>query len=521
MPFTGREHIDVPAAGRRTAAGTPSHLMSENRQPLSARGGRLGRVVPDFDSCYRAVRSRDERFDGWFFTAVRTTGIYCRPSCPAITPKRANVSFFRSAAAAQRAGYRACKRCRPDASPGSPDWDVRADVVGRALRLIGDGLVDREGVPGLAARLGYSARQVHRVLVESVGAGPIALARAQRAQTARVLLETTDLPAADVAFAAGFASVRQFNDTVRDVFASTPSQLRAGRRPAGDAEPGTIALRLPYREPMDLSATLQFLGARAVPGVEQWTGEEYCRVLRAPHGPALVRLRPGDGHVACRLRLADQRDLVSVVARVRRLLDLDADPQAVDEALSADPRLAPLVIKRPGLRSPGAVDGFEMAVRAVVGQQIRVRGARTVLGRITSALGETAFDGEPWLLFPSAEALAAADPAALPMPRARARTVQALAEAFATSVLLLDPGVDRDETASALRALPGVGAWTADYVRMRALGDPDVLLGTDLGVRAAAAEHDLDLRDGRPDWAPWRSYATHHLWASHPMKETP
>jgi AraC family transcriptional regulator of adaptative response / DNA-3-methyladenine glycosylase II len=494
--------------------------MSENRQPLSDGPGRLGPVIPDFDTCYRAVHSRDARFDGWFFTAVRTTGIYCRPSCPAITPKRANVSFFPSAAAAQRAGYRACKRCRPDASPGSPDWDVRADVVGRALRLIGDGLVDREGVPGLARRLGYSERQVHRVLVESVGAGPIALARAQRAQTARVLLETTELPAADVAFAAGFASIRQFNDTVREVFASTPSQLRAGRRAEVGAEPGTIALRLPYREPMDLGATLDFLGVRAVAGIEQWTGSDYARTLRAPHGAALVRLSTGEGHVRCRLRLADQRDLVTVVARVRRLLDLDADPQAVDEALCADPQLALLVAKRPGLRSPGAVDGLEMAVRAVIGQQISVRGARTLLGRLARELGERAFPDEPWLLFPSADALAGADPASFPMPLARARTIQALAAADLAE-LALDPGADRDEVSAALRAMPGIGPWTADYVRMRALGDPDVLLDTDLGVRAAAAEFDIDLRSGRPDWAPWRSYATHHLWASHPVKETP
>jgi AraC family transcriptional regulator of adaptative response / DNA-3-methyladenine glycosylase II len=470
-------------------------------------------ILPDADTCYRAVRGRDARFDGWFFTAVRTTGIYCRPSCPAITPLRRNVEFFPSAAAAQRAGYRACKRCRPDTSPGSPEWDVRGDLAGRALRLIADGVIDRDGVPGLARRLGYSERQVNRTLVAEVGAGPVALARAQRAQTARVLLETTDLPSADVAFAAGFASVRQFNDTVQAVFATTPTGLRAKRR-AGSTEPGTIALRLPFRAPMELSATLEFLGMRAIPGVEELRDGSYTRALHAPGGAALVTLAPAEGAVACRLRLTDQRDLVAVVSRVRRLLDLDADPQAVDDALADDPALAPVAAKRPGLRSPGAVDGFEMAVRAVVGQQISVSGARTVLGRLTRSYGRVAFDGEPWLLFPSAAEFAATAPDELPMPQARAATLHAVAAAMASGELILDPGADRDRTRAQLLSLPGIGPWTADYLRMRALADPDVLLETDLGVRKSAAALGVPLDDHRPDWAPWRSYATHHLWAA-------
>ena len=490
--------------------------MSDFRQLLSVAAGRLGHVIlPDDDTCYRAVRGRDARFDGWFFTAVRTTGIYCRPSCPAITPLRRNVTFFPSAAAAQGAGYRACKRCRPDASPGSPEWDVRGDLAGRALRLIADGVVDRDGVPGLARRLGYSERQVNRTLVAQVGAGPIALARAQRAQTARVLLETTDLSSADVAFAAGFSSVRQFNDTVQSVFASTPTGLRAKRARGATVEPGTIALRLPYRTPMDLGATLDFLGARAIPGVEEYRDGTYSRVLHAPCGPALVTLSAGEGAVSCSVRLTDQRDLVAVVARVRRLLDLDADPEAVDAALAADPALSPLVRKRPGLRSPGAVDGFEMAVRAIVGQQVSVSGARTVLGRIAGEFGRRAFDGEPWLLFPTADEFEAVDPAALPMPRARARALVGLASAMSGSDgLVLDPGADRDEVRTELLALPGVGPWTADYLRMRAVSDPDVALDTDLGIRNAAGELGIPLTDGRPDWSPWRSYATHHLWAA-------
>ncbi|HEY8302643.1 MAG TPA: AlkA N-terminal domain-containing protein, partial [Jatrophihabitans sp.] len=415
-------------------------------------------------------------------------------------------------AAAQRAGYRACKRCRPDASPGSPQWNVRGDLVGRALRLIGDGVIDREGVPGLARRLGYSDRQVHRALVAEVGAGPLALARAQRAQTARVLLETTQLPVTDVAFAAGFASVRQFNDTVREVFATTPSVLRTARRSGLRREPGVLALRLPYREPHEIDFTLDFLGAHAVPGLESYADGAYTRVLRGPGGPALVSVRPGDAALACTVRLHDTRDLVTVVARVRRLFDLDADPVATDTALSVDPALAPLLLKRPGLRAPGSVDGFETAMRTIVGQQISVRGARTVLGRIVAEHGAPAFEGESRRLFPSAETIAALDPVTLPMPRSRGRTVVALAAAAADG-LELDPGADRDEMRARLLAMPGIGPWTADYLRMRTMSDPDVLLTSDLVVRRAAADLEVDLRGGRPDWAPWRSYATYHLWA--------
>ncbi|MGI8677837.1 MAG: AlkA N-terminal domain-containing protein [Jatrophihabitans sp.] len=470
-------------------------------------------MLPDDDICYRAVSSRDARFDGWFYTAVRTTGIYCRPSCPAITPHRRNVTFHPSSAAAQRAGYRACKRCRPDASPGSPEWHVRSDVAGRALRLIDDGVIDRDGVPGLARRLGYSERQVHRTLVAEVGAGPLALARAQRAQTARVLLETTELPAADVAFAAGFSSVRQFNDTVREVFATTPGALRASHRSDFPADPGVVTLRLPYRTPMTVSTVLDFLGAHAVPGLETYVDGVFTRVVPAPSGPALVALSAGEHFVLCRARLHDLRDLVTVVARVRRLLDLDADPVAVDEVLGGDPALAALVRKRPGLRAPGAVDGLETAVRTIVGQQISVTGARSVLGRIVAEHGSPAFDGEPWLSFPTAEALAVLDSASLPMPRARGRSVRSLAAAFASGNLELGPGSDRDDARAALLALPGIGPWTADYLCMRTVGHPDILLSSDLVVRRAADDLGVDLGDGREAWAPWRSYATYHLWA--------
>ncbi|KAB1138781.1 DNA-3-methyladenine glycosylase 2 family protein, partial [Micromonospora sp. AMSO12t] len=336
----------------------------------------------DFERCYRAVDSRDQRFDGWFYTGVTSTGIYCRPSCPATTPKRQNVRFFPSAAAAQTAGLRACRRCRPDAAPGSPQWDVRADVVGRAMRLIADGVVDRDGIPGLAARLGYTERHLHRMLRAEMGAGPLALARAQRAQTARTLIETTGLGMAEVAFAAGFGSVRQFNDTVREVFGAAPSELRtAGRRCPAPGGAGTITLRLAYRPPLHAEALLDFLALRALPGVEEVRDGTYRRGLRLPHGAGEAALTPADGHVTATLRLTDMRDLAPAVARCRRLLDLDADPTAVDGTLATDPALAGVVAAEPGIRLPRSVDGFEMAVRAVVGQQVSVRSARTTLTR--------------------------------------------------------------------------------------------------------------------------------------------
>ncbi len=462
----------------------------------------------EFDRCYRSVSSRDGRFDGWFVTAVKTTGVYCRPSCPAVTPKPGNVRFYPSAAAAQRAGFRACKRCRPDAAPGSPEWDGRADVVGRAMRLIADGVVDREGVPGLAGRLGYTTRHLHRMLAAELGAGPLALARAQRAQTARTLLESTDLGLADIAFAAGFGSVRQFNDTVRAVYGVPPSGLRAVARRDPVGAPGTVALRLPYRPPLNAAALLEFLAFRAIPGVERVVDGSYERALRLPHGTGAVVLTPGPDHVAAVLRLTDVRDLAPAVARCRRLLDLDADPVAVDGTLSADGALAALVAKEPGVRVPRAVDGFEMVVRAVVGQQISVAGTRTVIGRMVAAPpGEL-------VPFPAPETFAALPDEAFPMPASRIRTIRAVATALADGDLVLDEGADRAETEAALLRFPGVGPWTAGYLAMRALGDPDVLLATDLGVRRGARRLGLpeDLTAHAERWRPWRSYAAVRLW---------
>jgi AraC family transcriptional regulator of adaptative response / DNA-3-methyladenine glycosylase II len=484
----------------------------------------------DTEACYRAVRSRDRRFDGVFYTAVRTTGIYCRPSCPARTPAAGNVTFHPTAASAHAAGYRACKRCLPDATPGSPEWDVAADVAGRAMRLIADGLVDREGVDGLARRVGYTPRHLGRLLTQELGAGPLALARARRAQSARVLIETTDLPLTDVAFAAGFASVRQFNETLREIYASSPTELRGRRN--GSHRAGAITMRLPVRTPFAGRRMLDFLAHHLVPGVEVAGPGWYARTLDLPHGSGTVRLElvdlpdtsgaagGGTGFVAAEFRLADLRDTAAASERVRRLLDADCDPRAVDDHLGADPVLGDLVVATPGLRVPGQVDGDETAIRTVIGQQVSVTGARTVAGRLVASHGRAVESDVPGLthLFPDAASLAAADPATLPMPRARGRALVGLATALADGRVLLDRGPDRDDVRRALLELPGIGPWTADYVAMRALGHPDVFLPTDLAVRRLLAG-----LEGDPDperWRPWRSYALMHLWNTL-MPDTP
>jgi AraC family transcriptional regulator of adaptative response / DNA-3-methyladenine glycosylase II len=481
-------------------------------------------MYQDTEACYRALKSRDRRFDGVFYTAVRTTGIYCRPSCPAITPKLSNVTFYPSAAAAQQAGYRACKRCLPDATPGSPEWDLAADVAGRAMRLISDGTVEREGVDGLAARLGYSARQLNRLVTGAFGAGPLALARARRAQTARVLVETTPMSFADIAFASGFSSIRQFNDTVREVYAATPTDLRGrrgGRTAAGTATSGTISTRLGVREPFAGGDLLDFLALRAVRGVEAVGQGWYERTLALPHGPGVVRVELVDrpsGYVPCRLTLSDARDLAPALERTRRLLDADCDPIAVDEQLGGDRHLAPLVRRRPGLRVPGHVDGVELAARAVIGQQVSVVAARTLATRLVAELGvpiELAGDHQVTHLFPDAAALAAVDPETIAMPRARGRALATVAGAIDDGTVVLDRSADRGAVRAQLLALPGIGPWTADYVALRVLGDPDVFLPTDIGVRHAAERLGIDdVAAHSEHWRPWRSYALIHLWTS-------
>ncbi|HUY46567.1 MAG TPA: AlkA N-terminal domain-containing protein [Streptosporangiaceae bacterium] len=509
----------------------------------------------DFDTCYQAVVARDPRFDGRFFTGVTSTGIYCRPICPARTPARANMRFFAHAGAAESAGFRACRRCRPEASPGSPDWNVRADLAARAVRLIADGYVDSRGISGLAARLAVTQRHLHRLLVAELGTGPLALARTARLQTARRLLAETDMPITDIAFASGFSSVRQFNATVLESSGAAPSELRArARRSAGRAGPGGqgtghsgtggqgtgahgtwLSLRLACREPFGHAGLLDFLGARAIPGVEQVTAERYARTVRTAAGPGIVELvaRPGQGHVLLRVRLGRLGGVGQVVSRCRQLLDADADPAAIGAALATDELIAPLVRARPGLRVPGAYDGFELAVRAVLGQQVSVAAARTFAGRLAARHGTplpaegdgtgpratdapgspSATDGPAGLstLFPGPAELADADLSGLGLTSGRQRTLRALAEAAATGRLSLDPGADPEETAARLAELPGIGPWTIGYILIRAAGDPDAFPAGDLGLRRAMQR--LGCPPGHAArWRPWRAYAAVHLW---------
>jgi len=499
--------------------------------------------VPPLDhaTCYRALASRDARFDGQFIAGVRTTGIYCRPSCPATTPKPHNVSFYPTAAAAHEAGLRACKRCQPDAVPGNPDWNLRDDLAARAMRLITDGVVEREGVPGLAARLGYSSRHLGRVLQGELGAGPLALARAHRAESARALLAGTDLPVSEVAFAAGFASLRQCNDTVREVYGLAPTELRrlarsgrVGVRPdaVAHAAPSpdatgltTVTVRLAARAPFDGAGLVRYVADHAVHGVEEVVDGVVRRWLPLPHGRALVRVRLDDERpgVVCTASVSALADVAPLVARVRRWFDLDADAAAIDAALGADALLGPLVAQQPGIRIAGAVDPGETLLRTIVGQQISLPAARTVLGRL--AVDLDALEGREPVAglreFPGADRIAAHGAAVLRGPASRIRTVLGVAEALASGALAIDVGMPAAELRARLEALPGVGPWTAGYVTMRVLGAPDILLEHDLvllrSLRAlGAAETATGARMLGARWAPWRSYATLHLWRAAP-----
>ncbi|GGI47890.1 AraC family transcriptional regulator of adaptative response / DNA-3-methyladenine glycosylase II [Agromyces flavus] len=476
---------------------------------------------PAFAERYRAMLARDDRFDGWFITGVHSTGIYCRPSCPAAPPKPSNVTFYRTAAAAHEAGLRACKRCLPDAVPGSPEWDLGDDLAARAMRLIADGVVERDGVPGLAARLGYTPRHLTRVLAAELGAGPLALARAHRAQTARALLTSTSMRVADVAFASGFGSIRQFNDTIRAVYERSPLELRAtARRATPVADAGTVRLRLPARAPFDAAGVFAWLGDRALAGVEEAGPTHYERTLALPSGPALVRLAavPDSPALDVEARLASLTDLAPLVARVRRLFDLDADATAIDAALAADPVLAPSIAATPGLRMPGTLDPHELVVRALIGQQVSVAAARTALTRLAAELGERVeFDGRTRTLFPPPEAIAEHGAEVLRGPATRIRTIVDVSTRLATGELVVAAECERAQLRADLLAIPGIGPWTAGYLAMRVTREPDELLVSDLALRNGAVRLGLPgdakaLAAHGERWAPWRSYASMHLW---------
>lgn len=482
----------------------------------------------DFWQRYRAIDARDPRFDGQFFTAVRTTGIYCRPSCPARTPKASNVTFYETSAAAHEAGYRACKRCLPEAVPGTPAWNVRQDVAGRAMRLINDGVINRDGVAGLAARLGYSARQLNRILGQELGAGPLSLARAARAQTARALLVSTSLKLADVAFAAGFNSIRQFNDTIAEVFDMTPTALRGTARHQTTAGGATaLTLSLPYRPPFD-PGIFSFLAVRSIPGIEDGTPTSYARTLRLPHGDARFRVDYDDGARGRPLTLTvgavDLRDLPALLSRVRRLFDLDADPEAIDATLAADPRLAASVADAPGIRLPGALDPQELLVRAMVGQQITVAAARTALTQLSAAGSPSSAPGDGLeRLFPTPAEISSAGHL-LRGPRRRTESLMHAAEAMATGRLEFGYGDDLPSLTATLLPLPGVGPWTVGYVAMRVLGAPDIFLANDAAVRNGIRALDHGGPALTPDFreaSPWRSYATMHLWRAAARSTSP
>jgi AraC family transcriptional regulator of adaptative response / DNA-3-methyladenine glycosylase II len=462
-----------------------------------------------FAERYSALASRDARFDGQFIAGVHSTGIYCRPSCPAMTPKPGNVSFYRTAAAAHEAGLRACKRCQPDAVPGSPDWNLRDDLASRAMRLVHDGVVEREGVPGLAARLGYTPRHVTRVLTAELGAGPLALARAHRAQTARTLLAATDLPITDIAYAAGFGSLRQFNDTIAAVYRATPTELRTlARRGAPTTDDaGTITLRLPARAPFDGRGLFRFFADHGIRGFEEGDDTRFRRPLRLPGGTAQIDLALESTGVTLRARLAALSDLPALTARVRRMFDLDADSVAIDSHLARDPDLAPFIATVPGIRIPGSASGEEALIRTLIGQQISVAAARTVLGRLVEHFGD----------FPTAAQLADVGHEVLRGPAARVAAIRRIAELIAAGELPLDPATPVAELRAQLLALPGVGPWTTEYLAMRALGHPDAFPATDLVLAQSAAALGITASP-RSSWAPWRSYAALHLWRARPAR---
>ena len=475
----------------------------------------------DTEALNRARMSRDARFDGKFFIAVTSTGIYCRPICRSRFAKRSHVRFFGSTAAAEAAGFRPCLRCRPEAAPGTPAWLGTAAVVRRALRLIDDGALDEESVDALAVRLGIGARHLVRLFARHVGASPIAVAQTRRLHFAVCLLGETDLPITQIALAAGFGSCRRFNDAFRKAYRRSPRELRrAQRRGTGTAASDEVVLRLAYRPPYDWGHMQDFLARRALTGVERVDAAGYARTLACPGGHALIAVRALTGADALELRVAGAPPsaLLPLASAARRVFDLAGDPARIGAELAADPLLGPLVAQRPGLRIPGAWDPFECAVRAVLGQQVSVAAGRTFAARLVERCGAPLRAGAEGLthLFPAPASLAHANLEGLGITATRVAALKALARAVLEQ--RVDFGAAPGEVAAALAALPGIGPWTAQYVALRALGEPDAFPYGDWVLRRVAAPpgsamlsaHELEERARR--WRPWRGYAAVHLW---------
>lgn len=467
----------------------------------------------DPEVCERARLARDKRFDGRFFIGVRTTGIYCRPVCPVRPPKRENVEFFPSAAAAHEAGYRPCLRCRPEAAPGSPAWVGTSAVLSRALSLIETGALDSGSVDELAERLGIGARHLRRLFVTHLGASPKAVAQTRRLHFAKQLITETNLPMTQIALAAGFGSLRRFNSTLRGVYGRTPTELRrAGSGAAG----GLMRLSLPYRPPFDWEGWLDFVRPRGIPGVEQIVDGQYQRTIAIGDAVGFFGARavPDRDALELEVRFSNATALSTIVDRAGRLFDVRTDPLTIVEQLGGDPRIGPLIAARPGLRVPGAWDGFELAVRAVLGQQVTVAGASTLAGRLASRFGKTvpaSADFAPTVVFPAADALVEAPVEEVGMPARRGETLRQLARRVVEGDVVLDGSAAVSDVRAALLRVPGIGDWTAEYVAMRALGDPDAFPSTDLGLKKALG---VDPATRAQPWRPWRAYAAVHLWRS-------
>lgn len=477
----------------------------------------------DRDACYRALRTRDARFDGRFYTAVVSTGIYCRPICPARTPKLENCLFLPSAGAAHQMGFRPCLRCRPEVAPGVACWNGSATTVSRALHLIAEGALDDAGVDALAERLGVGARHLRRLFDRHLGASPVSVSQAHRILFAKKLIAETSLSMTEIALAAGFGSIRRFNAVFQQLYERAPSSLRRARIDVGRAV--GVTLKLPFSPPYDWQAMIGFLSGRAIPGVEAVENDCYRRSFALDKARGIVEIRAahGENHLLATIHTSDLTALAAIVARVRRVFDLDADIAAIDAHLSRDPILSQRVRERPGIRVPGAWDGFELAVRAVLGQQITVRAATTFAGRLAATFGEPLQDGaapamkEPHLLFPKPEVIANADLARIGLTRSRTLTLQSLGAAMMRDRNLLRAYETLEETTQKLVTLPGVGPWTAQYIAMRALREPDAFPATDLGLLRA-----MQTAQGRPSpavlanmadaWRPWRAYAALRLW---------